>query len=234
MTAGPDTLSIIVPVLDEAAGIAATLQPLQELRAKGVELIVVDGGSADGSLELAAPLADRVLTAARGRARQMNAGAALATGRILVFLHADTRLPAAADHLIMNALRPESGRHWGRFDVSIEGHSPWLPLVAAMMNLRSRLTGIATGDQAIFASREAFAAAGGFPDIPLMEDIALSRRLRKRATPACLRDKVVTSGRRWDRHGVWRTIRLMWWLRLRYFLGADPHRLAIDYGYVPR
>jgi rSAM/selenodomain-associated transferase 2 len=164
----------------------------------------------------------------------MNAGAALATGRILAFLHADTRLPAAADHLIMNALRPESGRHWGRFDVRIEGRSAWLPLVAALMNLRSRLTGIATGDQAIFVSREAFAAAGGFPDIPLMEDIALSGRLRKRAAPACLAEKVVTSGRRWDRHGVWRTIGRMWWLRLRFFLGADPHCLAIEYGYVPR
>lgn len=234
MTAGPDTLSIIVPVLDEAAGIAAALQPLQELRAKGVELIVVDGGSADGSLELAAPLADRVLTAARGRARQMNAGAALATGRILLFLHADTRLPAAADRLIADALHPGCGRHWGRFDVRIEGHSHWLPLVAAMMNLRSRLTGIATGDQAMFVSREAFAAAGGFPDIPLMEDIALSGGLRKRAAPACLAEKVVTSGRRWDRHGVWRTIGRMWWLRLRFFLGADPHRLAVEYGYVPR
>jgi rSAM/selenodomain-associated transferase 2 len=164
----------------------------------------------------------------------MNAGAALATGRILVFLHADTRLPAAADRLIADALRPGCGRHWGRFDVRIEGRSAWLPLVAATMNLRSRLTGIATGDQAMFASREAFAATGGFPDIPLMEDIALSGRLRKHAASACLPQKVVTSGRRWDRHGVWRTIRLMWWLRLRYFLGADPHRLAIDYGYVPR
>jgi rSAM/selenodomain-associated transferase 2 len=234
MTAGPASLSIIVPVLDEAAGIAAALQPLQELRARGAQLIVVDGGSADGTAELAAPLADRVLSAARGRARQMNAGAALATGRILVFLHADTRLPAAADHLIMNALRPEGGRHWGRFDVRIEGRSAWLPLVAAMMNLRSRLTGIATGDQAMFVDRDAFAAAGGFPEIPLMEDIALSSRLRKRRAPACLPEKVVTSGRRWDRHGVWRTNRLMWWLRLRYFLGANPHRLAIEYGYVPR
>jgi rSAM/selenodomain-associated transferase 2 len=234
MTAAPDTLSIIVPVLNEAAGIAAALQPLQELRAKGVELIVVDGGSADGSLELAAPLADRVLIAARGRACQMNAGAALATGRILAFLHADTRLPAAADHLIMNALCAESGPHWGRFDVCIEGRSAWLPLVAALMNLRSRLTGIATGDQAIFVRRESFDAAGGFPDIPLMEDIAISRRLRKRGAPACLPQKVVTSGRRWDRHGVWRTIRLMWWLRLRFFLGADPHRLANEYGYGPR
>jgi rSAM/selenodomain-associated transferase 2 len=231
---GPPSLSIIVPVLDEAAGIVAALQPLQELRARGVQLIVVDGGSADRTVELAMPLADEVLTAPRGRARQMNAGAAAAAGKVLVFLHADTRLPDAADSLIANALRPECGRHWGRFDVSIEGRSACLPLVAAMMNLRSRLTGIATGDQAMFVSREAFAAAGGFPNIPLMEDIALSGRLRKHVAPACLAEKVVTSGLRWDRHGAWRTIRLMWWLRLRFFLGADPHRLAIEYGYAPR
>ena len=234
MTVGPASLSIIVPVLNESAGIEACLLLLQQLRAKGAQLIVVDGGSADRTVELAMPLADKVLTAPRGRARQMNAGAAVAAGKVLIFLHADTRLPDAADRLIANALRPESGRHWGRFDVSIEGRSAWLPLVAAMMNLRSRLTGIATGDQAMFVSRETFAATGGFPDIPLMEDIAFSRRLRKRAAPACLPEKVVTSGRRWDRHGVWRTIRLMWWLRLRFFLGADPHRLAIEYGYAPR
>ena len=226
------TLSVILPILNEAPGIEAVLQALAPLRAGGAEVIVVDGGSADCGAELALPYADRVLTAPRGRASQMNAGAAVAKGSVLLFLHADTCLPPDADRLIGRAI--DSGRHWGRFDVRIAGASAWLPVVAALMNLRSRLTGIATGDQAIFASREAFAAAGGFPDIPLMEDIALSRRLRKRATPACLRDKVVTSGRRWDRHGVWRTIRLMWWLRLRYFLGADPHRLAIDYGYVPR
>jgi rSAM/selenodomain-associated transferase 2 len=234
LISGTAPLSIIIPVLNEAAGIEASLLPLQELRAKGVQLIVVDGGSADRTAELAAPLADKVLTAPRGRARQMNAGAAIATGQVLVFLHADTRLPDAADRLIVDALRPERGRHWGRFDVSIEGRSTWLPLVAAMMNLRSRLTGIATGDQAIFVDREAFDAAGGFPDIPLMEDLAFSHRLRTRTAPACLPGKAVTSGRRWDRHGVWRTIRLMWWLRLRYFLGADPHRLAIEYGYAPR
>jgi rSAM/selenodomain-associated transferase 2 len=234
LISGTAPLSIIIPVLNEAAGIEASLLPLQELRAKGVQLIVVDGGSADRTAELAAPLADKVLTAPRGRARQMNAGAAIATGQVLVFLHADTRLPDAADRLIVDALRPERGRHWGRFDVSIEGRSTWLPLVAAMMNLRSRLTGIATGDQAIFVDREAFDAAGGFPDIPLMEDIAFSSGLRKRAAPVCLPEKVVTSGRRWDRHGVWRTIGLMWWLRLRYALGADPHRLAIEYGYASR
>lgn len=227
-------LSIIVPVLDEAAGIEAALRPLQPLRARGVELVVVDGGSADRTVELVRPLADVLLSAPRGRASQMNAGAANAAGRCLVFLHADTCLPEAADRLIAHALRPDGGRPWGRFDVRIDGRSRWLPLVAASMNLRSRLTGIATGDQAMFASREAFDAAGGFPDIPLMEDIAISRRLRGLGAPACLAEKAVTSGRRWERNGVWRTIRLMWWLRLRYRLGADPRQLAIEYGYAPR
>ncbi len=221
-------------MLDEAAGIEAALHALQPFRAGGVQLIVVDGGSADRTVELVRPLADKLLTAPRGRASQMNAGAADAAGRILVFLHADTRLPDAADRLIAHALRPIGGRHWGRFDVRIEGRSRWLPLVAALMNLRSRLSGIATGDQAIFVERNAFDAAGGFPDIPLMEDIAFSRRLRAFGAPACLPEKVVTSGRRWDRHGVWRTIRLMWWLRLRYYFGADPRQLAIECGYAPR
>ena len=229
MTAGPDTLSIIVPVLDEAAGIAAALQPLQELRAKGVELIVVDGGSADGSLALAPPLADKVLTAARGRARQMNAGAALATGRILLFLHADTRLPAAADRLIADALRPECGRHWGRFDVRIEGRPAMLRVVAAAMNLRSRLSGIATGDQAIFVRRALFEAVGGFPELALMEDIALSARLRRQWRPVCLRQRVRTCGRRWEQRGVWRTIVLMWRLRWAYWRGVPAERLAEAY-----
>jgi rSAM/selenodomain-associated transferase 2 len=225
-------LSIIVPVLNEAPGIVAALEALAPLRGGGAEVIVVDGGSADRSMELAAPCADQVLRAPRGRAGQMNAGAAVAQGGVLLFLHADTRLPAGADKLVAQAMA--AGHHWGRFDVQIEGRSIWLPLVAAMMNLRSRLTGIATGDQAMFVSRAAFNAAGGFPDIPLMEDIELSRRLLQTARPACLAARVTTSGRRWETQGVWRTILRMWWLRLRYFLGADPRRLAAEYGYAPR
>lgn len=226
------TLSVILPILNEAPGIEAVLQALAPLRAGGAEVIVVDGGSADRSVELALPYADRVLAAPRGRASQMNAGAAVAEGSVLLFLHADTRLPANADRLIAQAI--DSGRHWGRFDVRIAGASAWLPVVAALMNLRSRLTGIATGDQAMFVAHGRFEALGGFPDIPLMEDIALSRALRRIARPACLEAQATTSGRRWERNGVWRTIGLMWWLRLRYTLGADPHRLAREYGYVPR
>jgi rSAM/selenodomain-associated transferase 2 len=224
-------LSIVVPALDEAAGIAAALEALAPLRRRGAEVIVVDGGSRDATAALAAPLADRVLSAPRGRARQMNAGAAAARGRVLLFLHADTRLPDDADRLVAAAVA--GGAQWGRFDVAIDGRHPLLPLIARLMNLRSRLTGIATGDQALFAARAAFRAAGGYPDIPLMEDVALSAALRDLGRPACLAARATTSGRRWERQGVWRTVALMWWLRLRYFFGADPNRLALEYGYAP-
>jgi len=220
-------LSIIMPVLNEAAGIEAALRALAPLRTRGVEIIVVDGGSNDGTAELARPLADRVLSAPRGRASQMNAGAAAATGEALLFLHADTRLPDDTDRLIADGLRR---RVWGRFDVRFDDRG-WLRLVALMMNLRSRLTGIATGDHAMFVTRAAFVAAGGFPPIALMEDVALSARLKRRGRPYCLSAPVVTSGRRWRQRGLWRTILLMWQLRLRYFLGADPARLARAYGY---
>jgi rSAM/selenodomain-associated transferase 2 len=223
-------LSIVIPVLEESAGIAAALAPLQALRARGVEVLVVDGGSSDDTVARATPLADRVLVAPRGRASQMNAGAAAARGDALLFLHADTRLPEGADALVARAL---AERAWGRFDVRIEGASALLPLVATMMNLRSRLTGIATGDQAMFMHREAFEAAGRFPAIPLMEDVELSARLKLVSRPACLREVVATSGRRWDRHGALRTILLMWSLRLRYFLGASPDALARAYRTGP-
>jgi rSAM/selenodomain-associated transferase 2 len=225
-------LGIVVPVLDEAAGIVGALTALQPLRAAGAEVVVVDGGSGDDTVARATPLADRVIAAPRGRASQMNAGAAVARGEVLLFLHADTTLPEGALVLIAEALR--HGAEWGRFDTRIEGASIWLPLVAALMNRRSRLTGVATGDQAMFVARSAFAAVDGFPDLPLMEDIELSKRLLAHSRPACIAARVTTSGRRWERHGVWRTILTMWWLRLRYFLGADPVQLAREYGYVPR
>jgi len=220
-------LSIVVPALDEAAGIVATLQALAPLRARGAELIVVDGGSADATTRLAAPLADAVLQAARGRARQMNAGAAAARGELLLFVHADTRLPEAADALLRDAVA--RGAQWGRFDVRIAGRPPLLRVVAALMNQRSRLSGIATGDQAIFVRRELFQRIGGFPDQPLMEDVELSRRLRALARPCCLRQRVTTSGRRWEARGVWRTIFLMWRLRWRYWRGESAQALAEAY-----
>jgi rSAM/selenodomain-associated transferase 2 len=223
-------LSIIVPVLDEGEHIAAMLDGLADLRSLGVEVIVVDGGSRDATMQRARLRADCVISAPRSRALQMNAGAARAAGDVLLFLHADTRLPDEAEHVVLNGLQ-RSGRAWGRFDVRIEGRHPLLPIVAWFMRARSRMTGIATGDQAIFVRREAFHAAGGFPAIPLMEDIALCKRLKRVSRPLCLRQSVVTSGRRWEKNGFLRTIILMWRLRLAFFLGAEAKELARRYGY---
>ena len=221
-------LSIVMPVLNEAAGIEQALRALQPLRAGGHEVIVVDGGSSDGSARLAAALADRVLIAERGRANQMNHGAQAAHGDVLLFLHADTRLPQHAGDLVLDEMA-RTGREWGRFDVRIDGSPRLLRLVGALMSLRSRLTGICTGDQAIFVSRLLFLHLGAFPPIALMEDIALSRKLRRVSPPLCLRTPVHTSARRWERAGVVRTILLMWWLRLCYFFGASPAHLARVY-----
>jgi rSAM/selenodomain-associated transferase 2 len=227
---GMSKLSIIVPVLNEGESIADALDALADLRALGVEVIVVDGGSRDATVPRARARADRVISAPRGRALQMNAGAEKACGDVLLFLHADTRLPGDADHIVLDGIA-RSGRAWGRFDVKIDGDSPLLVAVAWLMNIRSRLTGIATGDQAIFVRRDAFHSVGGFPAIPLMEDIALSKRLKRASRPLCLRACAVTSGRRWDKNGVASTVLLMWRLRLSYFFGADPKALARQYGY---
>jgi rSAM/selenodomain-associated transferase 2 len=224
-------LSIVMPVLDEAMDIGPSLTALAPLRARGVEVIVADGGSADGTPALARPLADQVLTAPRGRALQMNAGATAAHGDVLLFLHADTRLPENADRLVLDGLA-RTGSTWGRFDVRIEGGG-LLGVVSFMMNGRSRLTGIATGDQAMFVARATFEATGGFPPIALMEDVTLSARLKRLGQPLCLRARVNTSPRRWRKHGVLRTILLMWRLRLAYYFGADPAKLARSYGYAP-
>ena len=226
------SLSIIVPVLDEAAGIEAALTALAPDRARGCELIVVDGGSQDETLALAAPLADQAIAAPRGRAAQMNAGASVARGDVLLFLHADTKLPANADALIRDGLA-RSGRVWGRFDIRFD-QGGMMPLIAVMMNLRSRLSGIATGDQAIFVTRAVFDAVGGFPALALMEDIAFSARIRRIGRPVNMRACVTTSARRWRTQGVLRTVFLMWRLRLAYFLGADPAHLARQYGYADR
>jgi rSAM/selenodomain-associated transferase 2 len=209
-----------MPAFDEATVIAGSLAALAPLRRGGHEVIVVDGGSRDGTVQLARPLCDRLLESARGRAVQMNAGAAAASGDVLLFLHADTALPDHAVERIRQSVRDHA---WGRFDVRIEGTHRLLKLVAWSMNLRSRLTGIATGDQAIFVRREAFP---GFPEIALMEDIAFSSAMKRQGPPACLRERVTTSGRRWARRGVLRTILLMWRIRLLYFFGAHPDDLA--------
>ena len=231
MTAQP-SLSIIVPVLNEETTIVAALEALVLLRACGNEIIVVDGGSGDDTAALAKPLADFVIASARGRAVQMNAGAGVARGDVLLFLHADTRLPQDAERLILDGLA-RSKRAWGRFDVAIEGAHPLLPVIAATMNLRSRLTGISTGDQAMFVTREAFDSVGGFPEIVLMEDITFACNLKRVSRPLCLSARVTTSGRRWEQHGVLRTILLMWRLRLAYFFGARPEVLAKRYSGAP-
>lgn len=222
-------LTIVLPALNEAAIIAGGLQALAPLRARGAEIIVVDGGSTDGTAQLAEPFADCVITVTRGRGAPMNAGAAHGSGDVLLFLHADTLLPADADRLIAAAL---TRRAWGRFDLRIAGQHPFLAVIARMINWRSRLTGIATGDQAIFVTREAFDAVGGFPELPLMEDIAMSRRLKRLCRPFCIATPAITSGRRWERDGVVRTILLMWRLRLAYYLGVEPALLAQRYGCV--
>ncbi len=225
-------LSIIIPVLNEAASIRSHLEQLQTLRSQGTEVILVDGGSIDGTTEQAQALADKITESACGRALQMNVGASISAGEVLLFLHADTRLPKSAFENIYNAIATKG--IWGRFDVRIDGTHPVLRVVERMMNWRSRVTGIATGDQAIFVRRDVFEQLGGYPEQPLMEDIALTTALKSIASPVCLREYVITSGRRWDKQGMFRTIFLMWRLRSAYFFGADPFKLAIRYGYTPR
>jgi len=223
------SLSVIVPVLNEAAQIEQVLlRGLAAARSQGVEVIVVDGGSTDDTVQLAAPHADQLLHSTRGRARQMNAGGAAASGDVLLFLHADTLLPEGVFDLLLADMNLTQ-KVWGRFDVRIAGRSPMFSLIAAMMNLRSRLTGIATGDQAIFVRRTDFEMVGGFLEQDLMEDIEISHRLKRRSRPLCLRGPAITSGRRWEARGVWRTILLMWHLRLLYWLGTPANKLAERY-----
>ncbi len=223
-------LSIVIPTLNEAAEIAATLRPLQALRALGHEVIVVDGGSADATLDESRPWSDQIVHTRSGRARQMNAGAAIARHSMLLFLHADTRLPDNADRLVLGCRSDAMDEHWGRFDIRLSGSAKALRMVGFMMNWRSRLSGIATGDQAIFVSRALFDAAGGYPEIALMEDLALCKRVKRLARPRCLREQVESSSRRWEKNGVIRTILMMWRLRLAYCCGASPRLLAKIYA----
>lgn len=223
-------VSIIIPALNEAGSLEATLQPMQSWRKAGHELILVDGGSDDATATIAAPLVDQVLKSDPGRARQMNMGAEVASGEVLLFLHADTLLPDGADTIILVALAQQY--RWGRFDVRLSGHHWLLRVVERMMNWRSCVSGIATGDQGIFVERDLFIQLGGFPQIPLMEDLALSRRLKGAVgRPACIRTPLVTSSRRWEQYGIVRTIILMWRLRLAWFLGVSAQRLAKQYHY---
>jgi rSAM/selenodomain-associated transferase 2 len=217
--------SIIIPTLNEEKTIASCLLPLQPLR-NNCEIIIVDAGNASSNFPHA-HLADKIISSKKGRARQMNLGASHAGGDVLIFLHADTFLPDNALQLIEQHL---GNKQWGRFDIQLSGDHFMLKVIAWMMNRRSRLTGIATGDQTIFVTRQAFAATGQYPEIALMEDIALSKALKKISPPLCLDAKVISSGRRWEHFGVYRTILLMWTLRLRYFFNTDPQRLAELYS----
>ena len=223
------TISVIIPTLHEEKTLPGTLARLRHPAFS--EVLVVDGGSRDRTLAdiaLANPLA-RVLTTPRGRARQMNAGAAVAKGEILLFLHADTLLPTTAAEDITSTMA-DTRIVGGRFDARLIPDRGLLCVVGRMMSWRSRLTGIATGDQAIFVRRKVFEDLGGFPDIPIMEDIAFSRSLKQAGLVAALHSCVMTSGRRWERHGTIRTILLMWWLRLLFFLGVSPTHLKRWYG----
>lgn len=220
-------LSIIIPALNEAGNISQTFDSLQNLRKTGHEVILVDGGSKDATCFIAKSKVDCLISCEPGRARQMNAGARLATGAILIFLHSDTTLPADIEDIFMQIGKQS---YWGRFNVRLSGESTIFRLIEWMINTRSRFTGIATGDQAIFMTRELFQTAGGFPDITLMEDIALSKRLKKISFPVCLPRYVVTSSRRWEENGILKTILLMWMLRLKYAFGISPDVLAKQYG----
>jgi rSAM/selenodomain-associated transferase 2 len=216
------TFSIIIPTLNEEKTIEPYLLALQPLRNQS-EIIMVDAGNATSSYPHA-HLVDKIINSAKGRARQMNIGASHASGELLIFLHADTYLPDHALQLIEQHIGND--RQWGRFDIQLSGDHFMLQVIAWMMNRRSRLTGIATGDQVIFVTQVAFAAVGYYPEIELMEDIALSKALKKISPPICINAKAVSSGRRWEKNGIYRTIVLMWSLRLRYFLGTDPKILA--------
>ncbi len=220
-------LSIIIPVLNESGTIKETLQSLEYLREKGHEVIVVDGGSHDNTMHLASDLADRITQSPSGRGRQMNLGTASASGDTYLFLHADTRLPPDVDKILASISELEE--FWGRFDVCLSGKNWKFRIIEWLINLRSRFSHIATGDQAIFITKSLFQKVNGYPEIPLMEDIAISKRLKKISSPYCLRQKVVTSSRRWEERGIIRTVFKMWRLRLLYTFGVDPERLAREY-----
>jgi len=230
-------LSIIVPLLNEADNLPELMAHIVRLDPVPQQVILVDGGSVDGSVAIAKEMLKSTETAQSiidwhiidstvGRAQQMNAGAVLATGDVLLFLHADTELPADAIDNVQQAIAQYD---WGRFDVRLDSREPLLSIVGLMINQRSRLMSIATGDQAIFVKRSVFDDLGGYPDQPLMEDIELCKRLKKIARPACLKSKVITSARRWQQHGTWRTIFLMWQLRFDYWRGVSPDILKQRY-----
>ena len=223
-----NVISIIVPTINEGRTIDSCLRQLSGMRNRGHEVIVVDGGSDDDTLVTARPLADKVIQNQKGRARQMNAGAGLAKGDIYLFLHADTILPGDADRLILDCVKlyPD---FWGRFDVKLSGTHWLLRVIGLFMNFRTRITGIVTGDHGIFVSRRWFETIGGYETIDIMEDISISKRLKRLGRPVCLKASVITSSRRWEENGILRTVFKMWRLRLAYALGVNPDHLVTQY-----
>ena len=220
-------VSIIIPAYNEEKNIREMLQRLQDFRAKGNEIIIADAGSHDNTTEIVRPLADKIIRCKKGRALQMNTAAKQARFDIFWFLHADTLVPADALELINSAL--QNNYEWGRFNIRLSGNALFFRIIENMINLRSRLTGIATGDQGIFVKRTSFYAVQGYKNIPLMEDIDISKKLKKISSPACLKQRLITSSRRWEEHGIIKTIILMWQLRLLYFLGVSADKLATKY-----
>jgi len=221
-------LSFIIPTLNEEVFIEACLKPLQSLRKHGHEIIVVDGGSVDGTVDRVRHLSDLFIQGDKGRALQMCKGAAAAQGDVLIFLHADTIIDFDVVKILTNKVNTDMV--WGHFTVRLSGHHVLLRIIEVCMNVRSQLTGIATGDQLMFVTRMLYEKAGGFPNIELMEDIEFSRRLKRICAPVCLKQKVVTSSRRWERHGPIKTMLKMWVLRLAYNMGVSPRVLAKKYG----
>jgi len=221
-------VSIIIPALNDAGELKRLLPELQDFRTEGHEVIVVDGGSIDGTLSVARPLSDRLLMTGAGRGRQMNLGVENARHDLVLFLHADSQFPGNGIHEILRVMN-EGDHHWGRFDISLDGKAGIYRLIALLMNIRSRITKVATGDQGIFVRKSLFLSVGGYEDIPLMEDVAISKTLREHSSPYCLDSRIITSARRWQQNGVLATIIQMWVLRLAYYLGADPAALAQQY-----
>ena len=220
-------LSVILPVLNEEKCIEFSLRQLQGLRQRGHEIIVVDGGSKDRTGELARHLADKYLICDPGRAKQMNLGAKNASGDVFLFLHADTVVPWDIDSFLNKNVVGDLS--WGRFDIRLSGNKIIYRVIEKLINFRSRISGIATGDQGIFLTSKLFKRISGYPEIPLMEDIAICHQLIKHAKPICIRQTILTSSRRWDKNGVLRTILLMWKLRFQFALGVNPEKLAKSY-----
>ena len=219
-------ISIIIPTLNEENVIQTFLQQLQQFRTQGHEVIVVDGGSSDRTVSVATELSDKVINSESGRAVQMNNGASQSRNDILWFLHADTVI---SDQSVVQIQQAINKSNWGRFNVKLSGSNILFRLIEFMMNIRSCLTGVATGDQGIFVKRKTFESVGCFSNLPLMEDIDLSKKLIKISKPACIKNTLITSSRRWEERGILSTVVLMWRLRFLYWFGVSANKLAAQY-----